>query len=325
MTRFTPLWQQAGSYAAAVDRNLMANLYAAGGATGAPPVAVTNTMNVSIPPGRAAVPLQAGANTALCAWDAAEVVTSTAAPPAGNTRIDVVILQVRDPQLDAGVNNDFVFQVLAGAPTAGTPVAPAVPANALAVCQYTVPAAVANLNGVTIIDRRGATGPPPVFATVAARDAAFPSPTRGQLAVTADTDNVWQAVGAPPAFQYLRPGQTDFRVLTPQTGITSGIIGNSGYNAFPLAHRLYAVQASVNIFKSGTPTADVTLTLYADGNSTQLDIATNTITFPGRAHFSLYGTIVGSHTPGVMQILVASGVADVVAGSLWVTDIGNAP
>jgi hypothetical protein len=111
-------------------------------------------MNVSIPPGRAAVALQAGANTALCAWDAAEVVTSPAAPASGNSRIDVVILQVRDPQLDAGVNNDFLFQLLAGAPTTGTPVAPTVPANAMAICSYTVPGAAANLNGVTVNDAR---------------------------------------------------------------------------------------------------------------------------------------------------------------------------
>jgi hypothetical protein len=203
MTRYTPLWQQGGSYAASVDRNLMAALFPGGGAAGALPTVVANTMNVSIPAGRAAVPLQAGANTALCCWDAAEVVTSTSAPASGNSRIDVVVLQVRDPQLDAGVNNDFIFQVLAGAPTTGTPVAPATPANALAVCQYTVPGAVANLNGVTIVDRRGATGPPPVFASTAARDAVYPNPTRGQLAVTVDTDTLWQAIGVGPTWWQL--------------------------------------------------------------------------------------------------------------------------
>jgi hypothetical protein len=154
MTRFTPLWQQGGSYAASVDRNLITAAFPNGGGVGAIPTTVANTMNVTIPPGYAAVPLQAGANTALCRWDAAEVVTSPAAPPAGNTRIDVVVLQVRDPQLDAGVNNDFVFLVVSGANSTGTPVAPAVPANALAMVQYTVGAAVANLNASAIVDRR---------------------------------------------------------------------------------------------------------------------------------------------------------------------------
>jgi hypothetical protein len=165
MTRFTPLWQQAGSYSAQVDRELLAALWPTGGASGAVPTTVANTMNVSIPAGFAAVPLVAGQNTALCRWDAAEVVTSPAAPPAGNTRIDVVVCQVRDPQLDAGVNNDFLFLVVSGANSTGTPVAPAVPANALAVCQYTVPAAAANLNGVTITDRRPSFAPLPSLLT----------------------------------------------------------------------------------------------------------------------------------------------------------------
>jgi hypothetical protein len=160
MTRFTPLWQQGGNYAAAVDRNLLAALWPASVASGAVPTAVANTMNVSIPPGTAAVALQAGAGTALCRWDAAEVVTSPTAPPAGNSRIDIVILQVRDPQLDAGVNNDFIFQVISGANSTGTPVAPTVPANAMGIAQYTVPASVANLNGVTIVDVRTVMGSP---------------------------------------------------------------------------------------------------------------------------------------------------------------------
>jgi hypothetical protein len=201
MTRYTPLWQQAGSYAASVDRNLFANLFPAGGANLPIPTVVANTMNVTIPPGRAAVVLQAGANVALCAWDANEVVTSLAAPPAGNTRIDLVILQVRDPQLDAGVNNDFLFQVLAGANSTGTPVAPTVPANALPICSYTVPAVAANLNGVTITRVSGATGPPPVYPTAAALGSAIPSPPRGMLAVTTDTDTLWQAKGSPPVWQ----------------------------------------------------------------------------------------------------------------------------
>jgi hypothetical protein len=155
MTRFTPLWQQGGSYSAQVDRGLIATLWPTSASAGAPAATVANTMTVSIPPGVAAVALTSGQNSALCRWDAAEVVTSPAAPASGNTRIDLVVLQVRDPQLDAGVNNDFIFLVVAGTPTTGVPVAPTVPANAMAICRYTVPAAVANLNGVTVIDSRG--------------------------------------------------------------------------------------------------------------------------------------------------------------------------
>jgi hypothetical protein len=154
MTRYTPLWQQAGTYPAAVDRGLLSALWPATGFTGAAPTTVNNTMNVSVPAGTAAVALASGAGTELCRWDAAEVVTLTASPPAGQSRIDVVVLQVRDNTLDAGGNNDFIFQAIAGTPTTGTPAAPTVPNNAAAVCQLTVVGGSANLNGVAVTDRR---------------------------------------------------------------------------------------------------------------------------------------------------------------------------
>ena len=163
MTRFTPLWQQAGSYPAQLDRALINTLWPAGGAQGAAATVVTNTMNMSIPAGTIAVPLQSGQNTALCRWDAAETVTSPAAPAAGTSRIDMVVCQVRDPQLDAGVNNDFIFVVVSGTAVAnpGPPIAPAVPANAYPVCQYTVAGGIANLNGVTVTDLRRPMGVAP--------------------------------------------------------------------------------------------------------------------------------------------------------------------
>jgi hypothetical protein len=171
MTRYVPLWQQGGTYPAQLDRALINTLWPAGGGAGAVPTAVGNTMNVTIPPGTIAVPLQAGQNTALCRWDTNEVVSSTAAPASGNSRIDVVICQVRDPLLDGGANNDFIFLVIAGTPATSNPVAPTVPTNAAEVCRYTVVGGSANLNGVTIIDRRRGSGTVAVFSTVAERDA----------------------------------------------------------------------------------------------------------------------------------------------------------
>jgi hypothetical protein len=158
MTRFAPLWQQGGTYPAATDRGLLGTLWPGSGKlTGTAPAAVANTMQVSIPAGSATVAMTSGGSPSgseLCRWDAAEVVTSTAAPPAGQSRIDLVVLQIRDNAIDGSGFNDFIFQVLAGAPTSGTPVAPAVPLNAMAVCQYTVPGGAANLNGVTVTDTR---------------------------------------------------------------------------------------------------------------------------------------------------------------------------
>lgn len=179
------MWQQGGTYPANYDRALINTLWPAGGGQGAAAAAVGNTMNISIPPGTIAVPLQSGQNTALCRWDAAEVVSSTAAPASGSSRIDMVICQVRDPLLDGGGNNDFVFLVLAGTvATPGPGAAPTVPANAAPVCQYTVAGGSANLNGVTIVDARRGLGTTPVFASTAERDSLWPSPPPGAECVT---------------------------------------------------------------------------------------------------------------------------------------------
>ena len=154
MTRYAPLWQQAGSYPAQLDRSLLGALWPVGGASGAAATAVANTMTVSLPPGAVAVPLAPGQGSALCRWDAAEVVTLDAAPPSGQSRIDVIVAQVRDTAIDAGPNTDFIFAVVKGTPAASAPAAPATPANAYAMYAVTVPGAAANLNGATITDRR---------------------------------------------------------------------------------------------------------------------------------------------------------------------------
>ena len=159
MTRYAPLWQQAGSYAASLDRALIGALWPLGGGTGGVVSAVASTMQVSIAPGSVAVPLQAGQGSALCRWDAAELVTLAAAPPSGQSRIDAVIAQVRDNALDSGGNNDFIFTSVTGTPAASNPAVPATPTNAYAVANVTVPGAAANLNAATF-KQRLCLGPP---------------------------------------------------------------------------------------------------------------------------------------------------------------------
>jgi hypothetical protein len=155
MTRYQPLWQQAGSYAASQDRSLMSAIWPQNGVVGGVVSAVANTLTVSVAPGTAAVALQAGQGSALCRWDAAEVPPALASGPAtGNTRIDVIYLQVRDNAIDAGANNDFVFLVAQGVPATSNPAIPAIPANALALANVVVPALAANLNAATITDQR---------------------------------------------------------------------------------------------------------------------------------------------------------------------------
>lgn len=154
MTRYQPLWQQAGSYTATLDRALLLHQAPYGEASGLAPSAVANTMQIQVPAGRVIVPLTSGQGGALCRWDQTETVTLAAAPPSGQSRIDRVVCQVRDNALDAGGNNDFIFAAVAGVPAATNPAAPAVPANAFLMCDVTVPGAAANLNTATITDRR---------------------------------------------------------------------------------------------------------------------------------------------------------------------------
>jgi hypothetical protein len=172
-------------------------------------------MTVSVAPGTAAVPLATGQGSALCKWDAPEVVTIAAAPGSGQSRVDLIVAQVRDPDLDGGQNNDFIITAVTGTPAARgvervelygdaptrpdlkpddparpaqrpvgpfAPVAPTPPANALVLYQITVPGAAANLNGATLRDARGrgVDGPGGVLAG-------------GYLALTGDSNVFGQA------------------------------------------------------------------------------------------------------------------------------------
>jgi hypothetical protein len=156
MTRYQPLWQQSGTYPATQDRQLMGALWPGGGVSGGACTTVAATMQVSAAAGTAAVPLTSGQGAALCRWDAAEVTTlANAVHPGTQTRIDLVIVQVRDNALDAGGNNDFIVTNVTGTPaTTGSQVAPATPANAMVLAQVTVLGAIANLNAATIVDYR---------------------------------------------------------------------------------------------------------------------------------------------------------------------------
>ena len=154
MARLAPLWQAAGSYSAQLDRQLMAALWPSGGVNGGTVTATNNTMNISAAAGFAAVPLATGQGSALCRWDAPELVALSASPPSGQNRLDLVTVQVRDNAIDAGVNNDFIVTVVTGSNPGTNPPLPATPANALAIASVLVIGASANLNGAVITDLR---------------------------------------------------------------------------------------------------------------------------------------------------------------------------
>src|SRR2546430_166712 len=107
MTRYTPQWLQAGSYAASVDRRLLGALWPSPASTGCA-VTVSAGMTVNIAPGQAAVPSQNITGSTPCSSYAVEQVTLSSAPGAGTNRYDLIICRPRGNDLDGGANTDFI-------------------------------------------------------------------------------------------------------------------------------------------------------------------------------------------------------------------------
>jgi hypothetical protein len=152
-----PSWLQAGSYPAQYDRLTAQALWATTGIIGSSSLAVTqNTppgMSVRVASGWAAIIGTTTSNMGVYTIfnDAIDTLTITTADPT-NPRIDLVCATVRDA-FYSGANNDVIFQVIAGTP-AGSPVAPALPANSISLATVAVGAAVTQINTANITDTR---------------------------------------------------------------------------------------------------------------------------------------------------------------------------
>jgi hypothetical protein len=197
MTRFTPQWLQSGLYAASVDRRLIGALWPTPASTGCA-VTAASGMTVNIAPGQVAVPSANSTGSLLCSSDAVEQVTLAAAPGSGSNRYDLVTCQARGNDLDGGANNDFIFTTVTGV-AASSPAIPATPNNAVALAQIYVPGGSASVTAGNITDRRpGALAVPAysgaVFATTAARDAAWPNPPDGATCVVTATNTFYQRI-----------------------------------------------------------------------------------------------------------------------------------
>jgi hypothetical protein len=232
------LWQQNSTYPANVDRRLINTLWPSSGGGGAAST-VAGTMQVSVAAGTAEVLLSGAFGTALCWWDAAETVTLAAAPPSGQSRVDLVVLQVRDTTIDAGSNNDFVFAAVTGTPATSNPAVPTVPANAYAVCQVTVPGAAVNLNTATLVDRRAP-----------------------------------QLVGGSPTapLGLLPGGLAQIVGLSGVANQTAVPVSGMGVNVATLAGRRYRVRAVGNIAQTAGAVSMGRVYIYAD-NTTRLATA----------------------------------------------------
>jgi hypothetical protein len=152
--RQAPLWQQAGSYPASLDRQLLAARWPTGGLSGGVVSKTAGTMDVVIQAGRCAVPLQAGQGTALCTWDAPETVTLAQLATSGQERLDVICAQVHDDLIDGGGVNDFAFVAVSGPVSpAGTNARPVIPPNTYALADVVVVGGAANLDGAAVTRR----------------------------------------------------------------------------------------------------------------------------------------------------------------------------
>jgi hypothetical protein len=180
MTRYTPLWEQAGSYAASVDRRLIAALWPGPAVSGCAVSAVSGQMQVNVAAGTAAVPSQNSTGSTLCVSDAVEPVPINSPPTTvGQSRIDLVTCHPRANDLDGGTNNDFIFDTVSGVPAA-SPTPPAVPAGQVALAQVVVAQGVVQIVPANITDVRPAGG-------LAAVPASSPRGTVAQATTTAST------------------------------------------------------------------------------------------------------------------------------------------
>jgi hypothetical protein len=152
-----PSWLQAGSYPAESDRLNAQALYATTGIIGSASMAITPNspagMSVRVATGWAAVvgTTQPNMGVYTAYNDATTVLTVTTADPT-NPRIDRVVMTIRDAYY-TGAFNDVIYQVLAGTP-AGSPTAPATPANSISLATIAVGAGVTSITAGNITDTR---------------------------------------------------------------------------------------------------------------------------------------------------------------------------
>lgn len=155
--RTPPSWLQNGSHPAENDRLTTQALWATTGIINAASLEVTQNsptgMSVRVASGWAAIvgTTQANMGTYVGYNDATVVLGLTTADPT-NPRIDRVCMTVNDAYYTGSLNN-VVLQVVAGTP-AGSPAAPATPANSISLATIAVAAGATAITTANITDTR---------------------------------------------------------------------------------------------------------------------------------------------------------------------------
>jgi hypothetical protein len=155
--RTPPSWLQNGSHPAENDRLTTQALWATTGIINSASLLVTqNTppgLSVVVASGWAAIvgTTQANMGTYVTFNDASVVLSLNTADPT-NPRIDLVCATVNDAYYTGSLNN-VVIQVVAGT-AAGSPVAPALPANSISLATVAVGAGATAITNANITDTR---------------------------------------------------------------------------------------------------------------------------------------------------------------------------
>lgn len=155
--RTPPSWLQNGSHPAENDRLTTQALWATTGIIKDTSLAVTqNTppgLSVRVASGWAAIvgTIQSNMGTYVGYNDAITVLSITTADPT-NPRIDRVCMTVNDSYYTGALDN-VILQVVAGTP-AGSPVAPALPANSISLATVAVGAGATAITTANITDTR---------------------------------------------------------------------------------------------------------------------------------------------------------------------------
>ena len=151
--RTPPSWLQNGSHPAENDRLTTQALWATTGIIKSTSLAVTPNspvgMSVIIAGGWAAIvgTTQTNMGTYVAYNDAPTVVAITTANPT-KPRIDLVCATVQDAYY-TGSQNNVIFQVVVGTP-ASSPVAPALPANSIALAEVDVAAGALSITRLSV-------------------------------------------------------------------------------------------------------------------------------------------------------------------------------
>jgi microcystin-dependent protein len=157
VTTIESQWMQNRTYSAREDRALIAGLFDEG-VTDLGSHAVSEAspagMSVEVSGGEAVVTGddQANQNNYFVQSISIDDVTIAAADPT-NPRIDLVVLQVRDPNAGGSAGDDAIVTTVSGTP-AGSPVAPALPASALLLAEVSVGAGATSILDADITDAR---------------------------------------------------------------------------------------------------------------------------------------------------------------------------